>query len=125
MKLSKARCSRRNTGKDPKYLEFIRTWPCVVCAVTAARERQEPFSGRPVSTQKSRSEAAHIYNVEMPGGGAYGRRPEDRRAIPLCAEHHRIGPEAHHVLGKRFGEVHQIDLEKVIEMFQAMYYEGV
>lgn len=52
---------------DEGYLSFLRTKPCCIC-------------GRVGET-----EAAHI----RIGFRALGKKPDDKDATPLCAEHHR------------------------------------
>lgn len=52
---------------DEKFLAFLRTKPCCIC-------------GRVGET-----EAAHI----RIGFRALGKKPDDKDATPLCAEHHR------------------------------------
>lgn len=74
--------------RDAKYLAWIRTLPCAV-----------PNCGR-------RSEAAHT------GGHGLAQRASDRRAIPLCAGHHR---EYRQLGRRRFEQTHSLDIEVLIE----------
>jgi hypothetical protein len=94
--------------EDSKYLEFIRTEPCLVC--------------------KSRTAHAHHQNLE--GHGAWGARCSDRRAIPFCAWHHTMGGTSkqtgsYHgparVTGRAFLELYGIDPEKEILRLNAKY----
>jgi len=40
-----------------------------------------------------------------------GLKASDLDATPLCAEHHRLGPDSYHRLGeRRFLALHEIDL---------------
>ena len=73
--------------RNPKYLAWIRTQPCLVCR-----------SIRWI-------EAAHT------GPHGLGQKSADTSAVPLCARHHRTGNDSYHRLGPRkFAEVHKIDL---------------
>lgn len=70
--------------KDPEYLKLVRACPCLYCGM-------EP------------SEAAHVRYASALHGKAsgMGRKPSDRYAVPLCAEHHRLGSNAQHNHGER------------------------
>ena len=83
--------------KDKRYLEWIRTQPCIVCF-------------RP-------AEAHHA------GERGLGQKCPDREAIPLCPGHHRRDgwPDSAHRLGKKFWTYHGIDLDAVIRKLQARY----
>jgi hypothetical protein len=45
----------------------------------------------------------------------------DRETIPLCAKHHREGPESHHKLGKKFWEYHGLDRDALIKQLNEEY----
>lgn len=114
--------------EDPKYLEWLRSQPCVVCEalvhcvdcdadVTARAMRETgkcpacgddmPMGVRVV--QAGRSDPAHV------GLRGSGQTCSDREAIPLCRAHHRRGePGGHHDLGKRFWTVYGLDRYAVI-----------
>jgi hypothetical protein len=66
-------------GDDPGYLAKIRRLPCLHCGM-------EP------------SEAAHVKYACASFGmsNMLGKRVDDSRALPLCAEHHRIDRQAQH-----------------------------
>lgn len=76
---------------DKAYISWLHTQPCCVCG------------------RLSGIEAAHV------GRRGLGQKCSDLEAIPLCSEHHRTGPAAHHVLGKWFWSFHSIDREAIIE----------
>lgn len=65
---------KRGRIQDEAFLAFVRAQPCLVHSPEC----------------KWRVEAHHI-----------GRPRDDRRVVPLCAWHHREGPDAVHVLGAR------------------------
>jgi hypothetical protein len=83
-------------GRDPKYLEWIRQQPCMICKT------------RPV-------EAAHV------GQRGLGQKCADVEAVPLCAEHHRTGDESHHVLGRNFWTHHRLSRDTVLRIYQTAY----
>lgn len=87
--------ARRGQVKDPAYLEFVAGHRCRACMAWE-------------SPQSTPTEAAHV------GVRGYGQKCDDREAIPLCERHHRTGPLAHHVLGKKFWAYHGLDREKLI-----------
>lgn len=71
---------RKSEGeRDPEYLALVRQCPCLHCGM-------EP------------SEAAHVRMASAAFGKAsgLGKKPEDRWALPLCAEHHRLNRNAQH-----------------------------
>lgn len=76
----------RGRVRDNAYLAHVRRLPCCV--------GPEGCSG-PV-------EAAHV-RYSAPGEPMTGmqRKPSDSRAVPLCAAHHRTGPDAQHARGER------------------------
>lgn len=57
------RFPKLKTPRDSRYLDFIRSFPCVFCARTA--------------------EASHH------GKHGMGLKPSDYNAIPLCRQHHQ------------------------------------
>lgn len=77
--------------RNPRYLTWIRSQPCVVC-------------------RSSRSvEASHT------GPHGLGQKSPDTSAIPLCARHHRTGPDSYHRLGpRRFAEIHDLDIAALV-----------
>ena len=77
--------------RNPRYLAWIRTQPCLVCGSTRWIE------------------AAHT------GPHGLGQKSPDTSAVPLCAGHHRSGNDSYHRLGPRkFGEVHNLDLAAIV-----------
>ena len=77
--------------RNPKYLAWIRTQPCLVCGSTRWIE------------------AAHT------GPHGLGQKSPDTSAVPLCAKHHRTGNDSYHRLGpRRFSEVHNLDLIEIV-----------
>lgn len=70
--------------QDADYLAMVRDCPCLHCGM-------EP------------SEAAHVRFASAAFGKASGlqKKPEDRWALPLCAEHHRLGRDAQHNRGEQ------------------------
>src|SRR5690348_3116924 len=77
-------------------MAWIRSLPCLIC-------------GRRIS------EAAHL------GTRAFGQKCTDRETGPLCAWDHRLGPQSHHVLGRRFWQHHRIDRAKLIRELNESY----
>jgi hypothetical protein len=76
--------------RDSRYLQWIRSLPCVVCG-----------------TERS-VEAAHT------GPHGLGQKSADSTAIPLCSRHHRTGNDSYHKLGaRRFSEVHDLNLHRI------------
>lgn len=67
------------TGKDSDYLAMVRQCPCLKCGM-------EP------------SEAAHVRYACAAYGKAsgLGKKPEDRWALCLCADCHRLARDAQH-----------------------------
>jgi hypothetical protein len=102
---------RRGRVSDRAYLAWIRTLQCVCC------ERE--FIGYWFGMQRSqRTEAAHV------GQRGISQKSSDREAIPLCAQHHRLGKDSHHVLGKRFWEHHGLDRFELLEHLNRAYRDA-
>lgn len=74
---------KTNGERDPDYLALVRQCPCLHCGT-------EP------------SEAAHVRMASAAYGKAsgLGKKPEDRWALPICAEHHRLAKNAQHNQGE-------------------------
>ena len=82
--------------RNPEYLKWIRTLPCAVCRATRGVE------------------AAHT------GPHGLGQKSSDLSAIPLCARHHRTGPDSYHKLGPRkFAEVHRLNIPALVARLSA------
>ena len=82
--------------RNPQYLQWIRSLPCVVCRTTRAVE------------------AAHT------GPHGLGQKSSDLSAIPLCGRHHRTGDDSYHKLGPRkFAEVHQLNIRAIVARLSA------
>ncbi len=77
--------------RNPKYLAWIRTLPCIICGRTG------------------RIEAAHT------GPHGIAQKSSDTSAVPLCSRHHRTGRDSYHKLGARaFERHHDIDLRLIV-----------
>lgn len=78
-------------ARNPKYLAWIRSRPCVVCGASRGIE------------------ASHT------GLHGLGQKSPDSSAIPLCARHHRTGNDSYHKLGpRRFSQVHGLDIPEIV-----------
>lgn len=133
---SMARSATRNkVGKDPAYLAFIHTLPCVVCAgkvmcvecraiVSAKVMRVNgecPACGDEfpmgLNAQRFATEAAHV------GDRGLSQKAPDSTAIPLCKQHHTEGKDAAHKLQKKFWAHHGLDRDALVKELQARYQE--
>lgn len=78
--------------RNPRYLAWIRTQPCVVCGTRRGIE------------------ASHT------GPHGLGQKSPDTSAIPLCSKHHRTGNDSYHKLGPRkFALVHGLDIPAIVQ----------
>ncbi len=120
----KRKGKRRGPLRDPKYRAYIRKIPCLVCwpdfwLDVAVHISRGEFGWSPTfmpgTVQKTPTECAHV------GKRGLGQKCSDYETLPLCAEHHRTGPESHHVLGKAFWAHHGLDKEVVIAELQRLY----
>lgn len=70
--------------QDADYLALVRQCPCLHCGM-------EP------------TEAAHVRMASAAFGKASGmaKKPPDRFALPLCADHHRLSRTAQHNRGEQ------------------------
>lgn len=102
---------RPKPGDDPKYLQWIREQPCVVC------DNSLPEVYHRWVWVPNNIEAAHF------GRRAIALKPHDAQALPLCAWHHRVGPWAHHHLGsdKLFEQAHGINLAELMAEHRRRY----
>jgi len=102
---------RRGPVHDEAYKAFIREWPCAICSLTS-QMIDIRVSGR---IQGVVIECAHV------GNRGLWQKCSDHETIPLCRWHHTLGPESHHVLGRRFWEYHGVERDKLIQFYQNAY----
>ena len=95
---------RRGRVRDPKYLAWIRTLPCILSACEHCR----CFICAPI-------EAAHV------GERGLGQKCSDRETVPLCAAHHRLDRHSHHRLGHIFWTFHGLTRDAIIADLNARY----
>lgn len=109
--------TKRRVGKDPEYLAWMHTLPCVACWLCGSGEVQAfPGDGDTIATEQGTpTEAAHV------GPRGLSQKAPDRTAIPLCVNCHREGPCAIHLLGKRFWKAHNINRDELIEHLNELY----
>ena len=100
--------SRPDPARDPQYLSWIRTLPCVVCSQWGFKIRG--YLGT--------IEAAHV------GQRGLSQKCPDRETLPLCVFHHRLGPNAVHVLGRNFWTRWKLDRYELIAEFNRRYDKG-
>ncbi len=86
--------------RDPAYLEFVRTQPCIV-------------SGETVDID--------AHHVPEPGHGAIGLKPDDRLAVPLRRVYHM---EYHNIGRFAFELKYGVNLDSEIERLQKLYRPG-
>lgn len=109
--------TQKKTGKDPEYLEWIRSLPCVVCVIATGLTVSDwvMFIRNGEFTVRRKSEAAHV------GSRGLSQKCPDRQVLPMCCRHHTIGANSHHVLGKKFWSHHNLDRAQLIADLQAEY----
>ena len=79
--------------RNPQYLAWIRTLPCLVCGSRAGVE------------------ASHT------GPHGLGQKSSDLSAVPLCYRHHRTSHDSYHKMGaRRFVRAHQLDLPAIVRL---------
>ena len=82
--------------RNPLYLAWIRTLPCLVCGARRGIE------------------ASHT------GPHGLGQKSPDSSAIPLCTRHHRTGKDSYHKLGPRkFAKLHDLDIPAIVVKLNA------
>lgn len=104
MILRKYKQPRINPNRNPAYLAWVRNLPCVVCRIWKLTR-----------FEYGKIEAAHV------GARGLGRKCSDIETIPLCAHHHRTGPQSHHSLGRRFWTFWRINRIETIREYQEQY----
>lgn len=109
-----------NTDRD--YLKWVRSLLCCVCHLDLyaawVKDSWKDSWIKPLAGEREfirATEAAHV------GARGLSQKCSDRETIPLCALHHREGPESHHKLGKRFWAHHGIDRDALIKRLQEAY----
>lgn len=115
-----ARSARSKGLKDPVYLVWLHTLPCVVCqfsvvAVSSNASTMEITVS--LMTQSSRTEAAHV------GARGLSQKCSDREALPICKDHHTERRDSAHKLQKTFWAHHGLDKEVLIAEYNRKYKE--
>ena len=77
--------------EDAAHLAALRRLPCVCCGETRGIEAAH--------IRLTSTEWAQRVGIRTGAGG--GEKPADCWALPMCADHHRIGPEAEHKIGTK------------------------
>ncbi len=103
-----ARVKNVRPVRDERYLEWIRS---LRCCVPGCISEHSP------GTYGCVTEAAHV------GERGLRQKCSDYEALPICAWHHRLSRDSHHVAGKRFWELHGIDREILIGAYNASFEE--
>ena len=98
---------RHDPRRDSSYLRWLRILPCIVCCQW----------NLPTNRRSGPVEAAHV------GKRGIGQKCADSEALPLCVWHHRTGPQAHHVLGKKFWQFWKLDRFSLIADHQRRFEE--
>ncbi len=104
--------TRKRLGRDKAYLDWIRSLYCAVCMLPWK------ISGSGVAysnVQQYPTEAAHV------GDRGLSQKCSDRETIPLCALHHRLGPQSHHRAGKKFWRIWNLDRDKLIREYRERF----
>ena len=95
---------RKDRVPDMAYMGFVAEFPCVVCRKRGVK-------------QKTITEVAHVGDT----GRGLGAKCDDRETLPICGEHHRAGPDSHHVLGKGFWKAHGLNRDELVKELQDAY----
>lgn len=115
---------RRIKATDsPIYRDWIASLPCLICfrelylqgLMFDLIEADRLALRQPSSIQQSPTECAHV------GVRGLGQKCPDRQTVPLCAEHHRTGKSAHHVLGRNFWTFHGLDRDQLIRQLNSIF----
>ncbi len=104
--------ARRGRLRDPLYLAWIRTLPCMACyrgVLEILRVAHLP--------EWERSEAAHI------GMRGLSQKSSDRETMPLCVGHHRWNPHSLHTMGKNFWDHYRLNRRGIIAELNRLYEE--
>ncbi len=114
--------------RDPAYLDWIRTLPCVVCCIRGSFNLDQYIHECRIlglvtgcvfrNKNKQPTEASHH------GVRGLRQKASDMGAIPLCSlEHHREGKLSTHKLQKVFFDHYRIDHGELSAVLNAMYDE--
>ena len=117
--------TRQKLGKDPAYLAWLHTLPCVCCESLRLFLIEAGNLPENIPAQSNPTEAAHV------GDRGKSQKCPDRQAIPLCGhdprtqsranDHHREGPTSAHKLGKGFWRFWGINREELIATLNSKY----
>ena len=92
--------SRNTPARNWKYRAWIRSLPCACCGTTPA------------------GEAAHSGS-----DGGMGHKSSDYSCVPLCDQHHRLGADSYHRIGRKQFEVHHnLDLSDIVKRLNRIWF---
>src|ERR1035437_5052624 len=96
-----ASSTRKGPPRDPAYLAWIRTLPCIACDI------------------EGRSEAAHTGS-----DGGMSMKASDYSCVPLCSGCHTQAPESYHRVGKRaFERGHDFCFARIVARLNREWQE--
>ncbi len=117
--------TKNRTGKDPAYLSWLHSLPCVCCELLRLRLIEAGQADQDSKVQTAKTEAAHI------GIHGLSQKCPDREAIPLCGVtthmhgpadgHHREGLTSAHKLQTKFWAYWGLDRDTLIMALQSKY----
>lgn len=122
---------RGSFERDIPYENFIRSLPCLICyphgwefAINGGMQVAVLSASVLRGRQKSPTEYAHLGKSSSVRGASQKYPP--REAGPLCAEHHRIGPDSHHAGTKTFWERHSwLDRDRLVEVLNESFQKSL
>ncbi len=89
-------------ARNARYRAWIGSLPCAACGTL------------------QNVEAAHT------GPHGFGEKASDYTCIPLCAEHHRTGPDALHKIGpERFQRRFSLDISQLVARLKKPWFDGL
>jgi len=84
--------------RDKMFLEFIRSQPCLICFAQSVPHHLEIFGA--------------------------SEKGDDWLTVPLCPQHHTLGPDSIHTLGElRFNDRHMINVWEHTAKLQVKYHK--
>ena len=116
----------KRTAEEKAYLDWLAQWPCLVCLKRLCDQSHQSIIGlsaeaRAVTVPWSEAQCGRV-EIHHAGLHGLGQKSNDLETIPLGAKHHQHGPEAAHVVGKRwFADVLKMERAEAFATLHELY----
>ncbi|WP_133255490.1 hypothetical protein [Phenylobacterium soli] len=115
VKLPKRGFKRAIRERDHDYLSWLHGVPCIACRILGPAPAEHAYIE---AAHQKAQDAARGWNKRL------GVRPDDAKSAPLCAWHHRLGPNRCDPAQSKFWSGLNVDVIAFCEALFSAFREG-